>query len=322
MLSSRRPAWPTKGSPCASSSAPGASPTNSHRAWGSPTPGTVLRRVWQSAQAVQPSMSATQRVTIERGDRALPRIGGSAIAAVGRRPRCGRRGRTRRVPDSASQPPLRRADRARAGRRRASPSTGGRTLRQRRADSASPAHPRARRRRRRRVVARAAGDRRESCRARTARSRAGCRPCTSRKNCSADKPPRVVDELREQLATEPLAARLRHHRQVEELRLARTQHQHAVGDDAAVDARRPASSSRRPAHRENCLRSRARRGSAPRALRSPTGRPAASDATRRSRCLRSPRDPASAASPSRSPGYSLQARRRARRWSARRDWRT
>src|SRR5436305_820635 len=45
MLSRSRPACPTNGSPLASSSAPGASPTRSHCACVSPTPGTEFLRI-------------------------------------------------------------------------------------------------------------------------------------------------------------------------------------------------------------------------------------------------------------------------------------
>ena len=53
MASSSLPAWPTNGSPVASSSAPGASPTISQSARRSPTPGTVWVRVRLRPQAVQ-----------------------------------------------------------------------------------------------------------------------------------------------------------------------------------------------------------------------------------------------------------------------------
>src|ERR1700687_1548077 len=60
MLSRRRPACPTKGSPFASSSAPGASPTNSQSARWSPTPGTALFRVRARPHAVHAETSAAK----------------------------------------------------------------------------------------------------------------------------------------------------------------------------------------------------------------------------------------------------------------------
>ena len=53
ILSSSRPACPTKGSPSRSSSAPGASPISSQSACSSPTPSTVCLRVLCRPHAVQ-----------------------------------------------------------------------------------------------------------------------------------------------------------------------------------------------------------------------------------------------------------------------------
>jgi len=56
MASSSLPAWPTKGSPRASSSAPGPSPMNSQSAFSSPTPATACLRSLHSAQARHAAM--------------------------------------------------------------------------------------------------------------------------------------------------------------------------------------------------------------------------------------------------------------------------
>src|SRR4029453_4049013 len=60
MLSRSLPACPTNGSPFASSSAPGPSPTNSQSASGSPTPGTLFLRPRWSPPAVPAPTSAAK----------------------------------------------------------------------------------------------------------------------------------------------------------------------------------------------------------------------------------------------------------------------
>ena len=82
------PARPTNGSPCRSSSSPGASPTNINRACGLPTPNTTWRR---------PSVCSLQRVQA------------GPIVVAQRRQRLGRRRRHRSAPSS---PPRRRSSAA------------------------------------------------------------------------------------------------------------------------------------------------------------------------------------------------------------------
>src|SRR5215831_11725017 len=82
MLSSNRPAWPTKGSPLASSSAPGASPTKSHCACASPTPGTDLLRVLHKPHAVHASTSRAKSLhssVAMRRKRSLAEAGNSWV---------------------------------------------------------------------------------------------------------------------------------------------------------------------------------------------------------------------------------------------------
>ena len=55
------PAWPTNGSPCLSSLAPGASPTNIRSASALPEPNTTVVRVWCSGQRVQLSRLLVDR---------------------------------------------------------------------------------------------------------------------------------------------------------------------------------------------------------------------------------------------------------------------
>ena len=62
IASSSLPACPTKGSPCRSSSAPGASPTSNQSAFSSPTPNTVCVRDLCSAQAVHAGTAALSAV--------------------------------------------------------------------------------------------------------------------------------------------------------------------------------------------------------------------------------------------------------------------
>src|SRR5258706_530231 len=67
MASSNLPAWPTKGSPCASSSAPGPSPTNSQGASRAPTPSTACRRCLHKPQAVQAAVSRANPAQAQLG---------------------------------------------------------------------------------------------------------------------------------------------------------------------------------------------------------------------------------------------------------------
>ena len=69
MLSSSLPAWPTKGSPLTSSSAPGPSPTNSQSGFRSPTPSTACLRCWNSGQALQAATPAARSGQFQRVDR-------------------------------------------------------------------------------------------------------------------------------------------------------------------------------------------------------------------------------------------------------------
>ena len=87
MLFSSCPALPTKGMPCASSSAPGPSPTNIRRAVGSPSPKTSLLRPLCSAQRVQSPMSS--RMICRAAARSA---GGTAAAICGRGGKVGLRG--------------------------------------------------------------------------------------------------------------------------------------------------------------------------------------------------------------------------------------
>ena len=80
------PARPTNGSPCRSSSAPGASPITSHSARVLPTPNTVCVRVLHSSQAVQPATRS----------RSTPQ-------SAGGRKRCPGRERCRRGTGAASR---------------------------------------------------------------------------------------------------------------------------------------------------------------------------------------------------------------------------
>src|SRR5918993_3126153 len=73
-VSSSLPAWPTKGTPFLSSWKPGASPTNSRSAVGSPEPKTTCVRVAASGQRVQvlvassySSSSSLTTVSLRRG---------------------------------------------------------------------------------------------------------------------------------------------------------------------------------------------------------------------------------------------------------------
>ena len=63
------PARPTKGSPCRSSSAPGASPTNSHDARRLPTPNTVCVRVVCSRHAAHSLLKTEAPLSKLRGQR-------------------------------------------------------------------------------------------------------------------------------------------------------------------------------------------------------------------------------------------------------------
>ena len=71
-VSSSRPAWPTNGSPCLSSFAPGASPTNIRSASALPAPNTTVWRVAascghfvQACDCCQTALSSSRRVSAE-----------------------------------------------------------------------------------------------------------------------------------------------------------------------------------------------------------------------------------------------------------------
>jgi hypothetical protein len=83
MLSRSLPACPTNGSPFASSSSPGPSPTNSHSARRSPTPGTVLLRERHSPHAVHDATSASNASQSSAAIRSR-RAAGSSAATIGR----------------------------------------------------------------------------------------------------------------------------------------------------------------------------------------------------------------------------------------------
>ena len=83
ILVSNWPALPTNGSPCRSSSAPGASPMNTSRALTLPTPKTVCVRV--AANSAQRVQAATSRRMMSNcaGRSAAATICGAAAATVG-----------------------------------------------------------------------------------------------------------------------------------------------------------------------------------------------------------------------------------------------
>ena len=125
----------------------------------------------------------------------------------------------------------RTANRKRSGARRPIM----RTLRARRPRAASPARPRARAPSPQPAGSSSRGARRtRSPRPRTARSPRAFDTRTSRKICSAPSRRASSTKRRSRVAPEPFAARVRNHRQVEDLRFAGGEHQHAVRDDAAL----------------------------------------------------------------------------------------
>ena len=133
----------------------------------------------------------------------------------------------------------------------------------------APHHQRilARRGRRRRVVVVPARDRLESPRPRTARSppRSNCAP----RGSIARRPRARATSMnrRSSMRPRPGATTVGNHRQVEDLRFARRQHQHAERDDPVLALADASRSSPPRAHRGNCRATTARRGSAPRARR-------------------------------------------------------
>ena len=262
MLSSSLPAWPTNGSPRASSSAPGASPTNSHGARRRRRPARAVARAAQAARRAGPDVGgelvpperrrwpgagiaaagapATVRLGGERG--APAHVRASAVAGAPpcpvariarhrrwrRRPRAGtgKRGVGRRRQTGARPSSRRISSRVAISRPPRRPAGGS----VRRMTSASSRMPRARRR-----VVRVASRRRHRIRRRgRARSPRALATRTSRNICSAPRAPASSHEALQQRAAEPPPARIGHDREVEQLRLAGAQHHHAERDDAAL----------------------------------------------------------------------------------------
>src|SRR5688500_2412127 len=84
-FSSSLPAWPTNGTPFASSWNPGASPTNIRSACGSPEPKTTCVRVAASGQRVQPRVSSRYWASVSLTGRSLgawPDASAAAAAAA------------------------------------------------------------------------------------------------------------------------------------------------------------------------------------------------------------------------------------------------
>ena len=262
---------PDEGFARASSSAPGASPTNIHRHRRRRRPARRRLRVWHKAArracgdvGVEDRSESSAR---DAGDRArVARCGIDRAAGVERRHGC-RRSRHRRVARSAPRVRVRaRRDlRTHSGvepelaqdSRRGSPSSGivRRTSARRMTSASSRGRPspsagssRSRRPTVRILSLRTARWRRD-CDARTSRNtaRRHAARASSRKRSRSARP---SPSRRASGTTDRLS----------NLRLARRQHQHAVGDDAVARARRPAPGSRRPARRGNCRSSTARRG--------------------------------------------------------------
>ena len=262
-------------------------------AFESPTPGTDFLRARQRPHAVHASTSAAKSrhssaaIGARRAHRSAPASRAPSARARARRgvaastpdvdaARIGRGARSRHDGREAELG----QDVVAVGHRRAS-----RFQRARRAVAKRAAHHQrvfARR------IGRGAADSRRSRRATGAkpsrlveRDRGDVRFAHFEKDLLGAEPSRVVDEAPQQRAAEPFAARVGHHRQIEDLRLARRRASARRTRRSALRARRRASRNRRRASRGNCRSSTAPRGFAPRAPRRRRDRRRAAAATRR-----------------------------------------
>src|SRR5690348_13801059 len=228
MLSSSRPACPTNGSPRASSSAPGASPTNIHSARVSPTPGTAWRRERHKPHAVQARTSAAKS---DHSSVAIRTERSAASDAGARRP--GSTAASRSVDGGAASRPC-----TRKRHTGSKPSSRSISLR-----STTVVVPEAAAHHQcvfaaagsggRGIVGGAPRNGRESL-AQIECDRRVVGFANLEKALLGADADRVIEQVPQQAAAQSLPPRWPGDREIEQLRLARCEHQHAIGDDAAV----------------------------------------------------------------------------------------